>query len=58
MEEMSDINWQAEIRQIVEKKVREEKKRRLLARAEARWKDQVPNEMGAATMIREERDAR
>ncbi len=57
MEEMSDINWQAEIRQAVEKMVREKKKLRALARMQERWKDQIPNKIGAAAMIREDRDA-
>ena len=56
MEEMDDINWQAEIKQIVEQTVKERKKQRILARAEERWKDQIPNERGAAKMIREDRD--
>ena len=34
MEEMDDINWQAEIKQIVEKTIKERKKQRILARAE------------------------
>jgi hypothetical protein len=58
MEEMDDINWQAEIKQIVEKTIKERKKQRILARAKERWNGQVPNESGAAEMIREDRDAR
>jgi hypothetical protein len=58
MEEMNDINWQTEIKQIVEKMIKERKKQRILARAQERWKDQVLNERGAAEMIREDRDAR
>ncbi len=58
MEEMNDVNWQTEIKQIVEKTVKERKKQRILARAQERWKDQVLNERGAAEMIREDRDAR
>ncbi len=58
MEEMDDVNWQTEIKQIVEKTIRERKKQRILARAQERWKTQVPNERGAAIMIREDRDAR
>jgi len=57
MEEMDDINWQAEIKQIVEQTVKERKKQRILARAEERWKSQILNERGAAEMIREDRDA-
>ena len=58
MEEMNDVNWQTEIKQIVEKTIKERKKQRILARAQERWKDQVLNERGAAEMIREDRDAR
>ncbi len=58
MDEMDDVNWQAEIKQTVEKMIKERKKQRILARAQERWKDQVQNEMGAAAMIREDRDAR
>jgi hypothetical protein len=58
MDEMSDVDWQAEIRQMVEKAVRAKKKKRLLARAEARWQEQVANDKGAASMIREDRAAR
>ncbi len=57
MEEMDDINWQAEIKQIVEKTIIERKKQKILAQAEERWKRQIPNERGAAEMIREDRDA-
>jgi len=58
MDEMSDVDWQAEIRLMVETIVRDKKKKRLLARAEARWQEQVANDKGAALMIREDRDAR
>lgn len=58
MDEMSEVDWQAEIRRTVEKMVRERKKRMLLDRAEARWKEQVECAEDAAAMIREERDAR
>lgn len=57
MDEMSDVDWQAEIRQMVDMMVRDKKKKRLLDRAEARWQDQVANDKGAALMIREDRDA-
>jgi len=58
MDEMNDINWQAEIKQTVEKMVRDRKKQRLLARMQERWTHQIPNEVGAAAMIRDDRDAR
>ena len=54
---MSDVNWQGEIRQTVERMVREKKKERLLAEAQELWKHQKPNAIGAAEMIREDRDA-
>lgn len=58
MDEMSDVNWQVEIRQSVERIVREKKKQKLLAEAKELWKDQIPNKIGAAEMIRVDRDAR
>ena len=58
MDEMSDVNWQAEIRETIEKTVRDKNKQRLLARMQERWEHQRPNEVGAAAMIREDRDAR
>ena len=58
MDEMAYVNWQAEIRQSVERMVREKKKQKLLEEAKELWKDQIPNEVGAAEMIREDRDAR
>ena len=58
MDEMNNVNWQAEIRQSVERMVREKKKQKLLAEAKELWKDQIPNKVGAAEMIREDRDAR
>jgi hypothetical protein len=58
MDDMPDVNWQAEIRHTIEKMVREKKKQRLLAEARELWKHQKPNIIGAAAMIREDRDAR
>ncbi len=58
MDEMNDVNWQAEIRQSVERTVREKKKHKLLEEAKELWKDQIPNKVGAAEMIRVDRDAR
>lgn len=57
MDEMSDVNWQGEIKQTVERMVREKKKERLLAEAQELWEHQEPNAIGAAEMIREDRDA-
>ena len=58
MEEMSDVNWQAEIRQSVERMVREKKKHRFLAEAEGLRKKMKTIDISAAEMIREYRDAR
>lgn len=58
MEEMSDVNWQAEIRQSVERMVREKKKHRFLAEARELRKKMKPIDTSAAEMIREDRDAR
>lgn len=58
MEEMSDINWQAEIRQMVEELVRERRKQRILARAQERRKSMKNIGVSAAEMIRVDRDAR
>ncbi len=44
MEEMDDINWQTELKQIVKKTIKERKKQRLLARAQEGWNDQAPND--------------
>jgi hypothetical protein len=58
MDELPDVNWQAEIRHMVERMVRERKKAKLLTEAQELWKRQTSNEIGAAAMIREDRDAR
>ncbi|UEC43707.1 MAG: hypothetical protein METHAR1v1_1630010 [Methanothrix sp.] len=58
MDEMRDVDWQAEIREMVEAMVRDKKKKSLLDRAEARWNEQIESREGAASMIREERDGR
>jgi hypothetical protein len=58
MDEMPDVNWQAEIRHMVERMVRERKKAKLLNEAQELWNRQASNEIGAAAMIREDRDAR
>jgi hypothetical protein len=47
-----------EIRQAVEKMVREKKKQKLLTEAKELWKEQIPNKIGAAEMIRADRYAR
>ena len=58
MEEMSDINWQAEIGQMVEEQVRERWKQRILAKAQERRKSIKNIGVGAAEMIGEDRNAR
>jgi hypothetical protein len=41
-----------------ENAIKKRETQRILARAQERWKTQVPNERGAAELIREDRDAR
>ena len=55
--EMPDANWQAEVSQSVERKVRVKKKELMLAEAKELWRHQKNNEIGAAEMIRDDRDA-
>lgn len=57
MEEMSDINWQEEIRRLVEELVRNKSKERLLAEAREMRKE-MRAEVSASRLIREDRDAR
>ncbi len=55
MDELKDVNWQEEIRKLVEKRVKEEYKRRLLEEAREirkKMKTSVP----ASDLIREDRD--
>jgi uncharacterized UPF0146 family protein len=56
MEEMKDVNWQEEIRRIVEELVKNKNKERLLA--EARELRKNMRAISAAELIREDRDAR
>ncbi len=58
MDDTPDVDWQAEIRQAVERMVREKKRQRLLADVKELRKHQKPNRIVAAAMIREDRDAR
>ncbi|HSD57661.1 MAG TPA: hypothetical protein VLB04_05725 [Methanotrichaceae archaeon] len=58
MDDMSDVNWQSEIRQMVEDLVREKKKQRFLAKARELRQKMKPIEVSAAEMIRVDRDAR
>ncbi len=58
MKDMDDVNWSDEIREIIEKAVKDRAMERLLARAEARGKRLKKMDKSVAEMIREDRDAR
>ncbi|MFZ3058190.1 MAG: hypothetical protein WA102_00500 [Candidatus Methanoperedens sp.] len=57
MQEMAEINWQEEIRCLLEEHVKNKRKERLLAKAKTLRKD-MKIETSAAGLIREDRDAR
>jgi len=58
MDEMKDINWQSDIRQMIEELVREKKRQRLLAESD-RLREQTKDiGISASELIREDRDAR
>jgi uncharacterized UPF0146 family protein len=57
MEELKEINWQEEIRRLVEELVKNKSKERLLADAKEIRKD-MKADVSAAELIREDRDAR
>jgi uncharacterized UPF0146 family protein len=57
MEEMKEVNWQDEIRRIVEELVKNKSKERLLAEAKEIRKD-MKAEVSAAKLIREDRDGK
>ncbi len=57
MEELKGINWQEEIRQLVEELVKTKSKERLLAEAKEIRKA-MKADVSAAELIREDRDAR
>ncbi len=57
MEEMKEINWQVEVRHLLEEFVKNKSKERLLARAKELRKDMKTGD-SAALLIREDRDAR
>nr|QNO57194.1 hypothetical protein LOCNCDEO_00005 [Methanosarcinales archaeon ANME-1 ERB7] len=57
MEELKEINWQEEIRRLVEELVKNKSKERLLAEAKEIRKD-MKADVSAAELIREDRDAR
>jgi len=57
MEEMNDINWQEEVRRMLEELVKTKSKERLLAEAK-KLREDMKAEVSAAELIREARDAR
>ena len=57
MEELKEINWQEEIRGLVEELVKNKSKERLLAEAKEIRKA-MKADVSAAELIREDRDAR
>ncbi len=57
MEELKEINWQEEIRRLVEELVKNKSKERILAEAKEIRKD-MKADVSAAELIREDRDAR
>ena len=57
MQEMAEINWQEEIRCLLEEFVQNKRKERLLAKAKALRKE-MKAETSASVLIREDRDAR
>jgi len=58
MDEMKDINWQSDIRQMIEELVREKKRQRLLAESDRLRERTKDIGIGASELIREDRDAR
>ena len=56
MKEMKDVDWQKEIRTMVEELVKKKKKERLLFEAKTLRKDMKA--INAAELIKEDRDAR
>ena len=57
MEEMKEINWQEEIRRVVEEVVRNKRREKLLAEAKEIRKE-MKISVSSAELIREDRDAR
>jgi hypothetical protein len=58
MDEMKDVNWQSDIRQVIEELVREKKRQTLLAEARELRKETKNLGISASELIREDRDAR
>ncbi len=57
IEEMDDVNWQEEIRKAIAELVKEKKKDRLLLKAR-KLRGRMKAQVGAAHLIREDRDGR
>jgi hypothetical protein len=58
MDEMKDINWQSDIRQMIEELVRETNRQRLLAESDRLRERTKDIGISASELIREDRDAR
>jgi hypothetical protein len=58
MDEMKDVNWQSDIRQVIEELVREKKRQTLLAEASELRKETKNIGISASDLIRKDRDAR
>jgi hypothetical protein len=58
MDEMKEVNWQAEIRKMVEDIVREKKRQKLLHESDVLREQTGDIGIGASELIREDRDAR
>ena len=58
MDEMKDVNWQSDIRQVIEELVREKKRQTLLAEARELRKETKNIGISASELIRDDRDAR
>jgi hypothetical protein len=58
MDEMKDVNWQSDIRQVIEELVKEKKRQMLLAEARELRKATKNIGISASELIREDRDAR
>jgi hypothetical protein len=57
MEEMKDVNWQVEVKRMLEELVKTKSKERLLAEAK-KLREDMKAEVSAAELLREDRDAR
>ena len=58
MDEMKDINWQSDIRIMIEELVQEKRRQKLLAEASEIRKGTKNIGISASELIREDRDAR